>query len=174
MDKNICFSLYAVEVKVGEEKTGLKRQDYHAFLALVDETPNQPPRIVEELHFTMQTKGLSEGQSPYIHAVTKSNTNRDISTLEMYGYVGGNIEVMRPVWEHALDVGYEIGRLQKEFSNSGQSDGINCRAGVKSVIDSLKLDYNPVIKGDGPASIGTKSNLISEIAEDAYLSNFEL
>ncbi len=174
MDDNMCFSLYAVEAKVGEEKTGLKGQDYHAFLALVDETPDQEPQIVEELHFIMQTRGISEGQKPYIYAVTKSQTGRDLSELETYGYIGGNIEVMRPVWEHALDVGYEVGKLQKEFSNNGQSAGINCRAGVKAVIDSLGLDYNPVIKGNKQAEIGTESTLRSEIPEDAYLAEFEL
>ncbi len=173
-NNNTYFSLYALEAWVGENKTGLKGQDYHSFLAMVDETPGRTPKIVAELHFTMQRNGLAEGQKPYLHAVTKTNTERDLSELEMLGYIGGDIEVMRPVWEHALDVGFEIGQLQKEFSTSGAPSGINCRAGVKAVIDSLGLEYRPAIEGNDAVAIGTESNLAEEIPNEARLCDFEL
>ncbi len=174
MTNDLCFSLYAVELNVGEDRTGLKGQDYHAFLALVDETPDQQPKIIQELHFTLKTKGLAEGQRPYLHAVVKTDTQRDLSSLKMLGYIGGRNDIMIPVWEHALDVGFEVGSLKKEFSTGSAPSGINCRAGVKAVIDRLGLDYTPVIKGDGPVAIGTESSLATEISVDANLCDFEI
>ncbi len=165
MNNEMCFSLYAVEAKVGEEKTCLDGQDYHGFLVLRDETPGRDPCIVEELDFIMQRHGLEEGQKPYVHAVSKVGTDRDFSALEKHGYIGGSAEVMQSIWAEALDIGYEIGQLQREFSNTGGADGINCRAGVKAVIDGLGLSYTPVIEGGGGVTIGTQSDLISEIPE---------
>ncbi len=157
----MCFSLYAVEAEVGESRTGKKGEDYHSFLLLRDETPGQDPQIVEELHFIMQKHGLAEGQKPFMHAVTKANTDRDFDALEKRGYIGGDADVMRHVWEEAINIGFEIGQLQKEFGKNS----MNCRAGSKAVIDGLGLKYSPVIESGHVAMRGSDTNLISEIPE---------
>ncbi len=162
--RETCFSIYAAEANVGECKTGLEGQDYHSFLVIVDETPGRDPAVVEELHFLMQSNGLEEGQKPYLHAVTKQ-TDRDLSSIETKGYVGGTASVMVPIWNKAVDISSEISSLELEFSQSCSLDSVNCRAGSKAVIEGLGLDYAPVLEG-GAVDIGSGSNLVDQLSEE--------
>lgn len=171
MNKGSCFSFYAVEAGVGEEKTKLEGQGYHNFIVLVDETPGRSPEIVEELHFVMQTNGLEEGQAPYIHAITKPG-RRDLSTLVLRPYVGGYADVMVPAWNKAVEIGAEVGSLNLCFSTSAGKDAINCRAGVKAVVELLGLEYEPVLLVPG-ATAGIESNIAEKISTENFLQDFK-
>ncbi len=159
MNDDTCFSIYASEINVGADRTGLNDQDYHAFLMLVNETPDNTPHIVEELHFVMNINGLAEGQDPYMHAITKL-IGRDMDTLTSKGYVGGKADTMIPLWNKAIEISSAISNLELKFSTDAGREAINCRAGVKAVIDSLKLEFDPVIRGEKVES-GINTNIKS-------------
>ncbi len=162
MDNNLCFSLYAVEARVGEHRTGVFGCPYHAFLVLRNESSGAPSKELMEMHFVMKTKGLAEGQKPYLHAITKICRDRDFSQLSVRGYVGGRADVMLPAWDKATKIGLEISDLEIPFSLNAGKEAVNCRAGVKAVIESLGLDYEPVLWGESVEK-GTESRILDQI-----------
>lgn len=168
MNNDKYLSLYAVESRVGEKRTCLEGQDYHSFIVLRDETPGQDPAIVEKLSFKMQLEGLSEGQKPYLILDTKTpEKQKDFKSSDLKkGYIGTmDTSVMSSAWEHAIEVGEKITALEKELSAENH---INCRAGVKAVIDSLGLVFDPVTRDGKGVLIGTESNLIDEIDVEPF------
>jgi len=142
---------------VGTERTGNPECPYHSFLMLVDETDLENPVVLDELHFIAR----QHNSHPFLQAVTK-RADRDFSKLNMRGYIGGHEEHMREFWERGLDVAAEISSLQVPFSKAAGEKAINCRAGVKAVIEAMGMDFEPVLDNPG-AMIGARSNLISQL-----------
>lgn len=166
MDNNTCFALYAVERGTGFAESNPEDDAYHSFLVLRDETPGKEPRIVEELHFKMQTEGLAAGQRPYLAPEVKS-FDRDFSKLKTFGYIGGGADVMRPIWEKAVDLGHKLGDLHIPFDQQGATDSANCRAGVRAIIEALGLDYAPVLDYHGTRG-GSDTHLVAQLPEAAF------
>ncbi len=166
MNDQTCFALYAAESGVGEDRTLCQGQVYHGFLLMRDETPGRDPKIVQELHFVMQTEGLKAGQEPYISPITKQG-GRDFESLETYGYIGGTADVMVPIWNKAIDFGTELRRLEVPFDVHNGADAVNCRAGVRAMVEALGLDYAPVLEHHG-ASAGVDTHLVAQLPESAF------
>lgn len=160
MHGNRHFAIYAIEAEVGVTRTGNPDCPYHSFLMLVDETDLENPIVMEELHFVANSR---EGHT-FLQAITK-RVDRDFSQLNMRGYIGGNEEHMREFWERGLDVAFEITSLQEPFTKAAGEKAINCRAGVKAVIEAMGMDFEPVIDDPG-AMIGARSNLIEKLSPE--------
>ncbi len=142
-EKNM--SIYAVEVDVGKARTGNEASGYHSYLMLVDETDPAAPKSKEELHFLS-----SQGDVPFLCAVTK-RVDRDLSLLNMRGYIGGKGKEMLKYWNYGIRVASEISDLNLQFSHAASNSEkdeesiINCRAGVKAVIEALGMKYEHVL-----------------------------
>lgn len=158
------LSLYAIEQDVGECKTGLKGQGHHAYLALVDETDGDSPKIVEELHFIIKMSGLSDGQRPYLHAVTKPG-GRSMAGVTLIPSVGGDVDNMQEIWNRAVMIGTEISELELPFVPQPERDAINCRAGVKAVLETLGLSFMPAVQCEN-AHAGVESNIQAQLPEN--------
>ncbi len=149
------YSLCAVEENVGVAWTGATGQTYHSFLALVNRTQSQKPEIISEINFVAVDDGIiahqhkrwKEGQD-----LERDYTSRDI--------ILGTPDFMLEVWDKAVHNSRVISSLKLPFArHSCGAEALNCRAAVKGVIQSLGLEYFPVIEGD-EAIAGTQANIV--------------
>jgi hypothetical protein len=133
--KNRTYTLYAVEQDVGEAWTGSTGQHYHAFLALVDETIGNTPKIIDEINFVSVEDGIAladtrrwkEGQD-----FAKDYNSR--------GLLGGSQDFMLELWDKAENNSRVIESLRFSFSRADKSPtAINCRAAIIALIKSLGL-----------------------------------
>jgi len=158
------YTLFAIEAHLGEEKTCSPRQDYHSFLGLVDVTNTQAPKIVDEIHFTSAGKKIqffntillgnpSSGEDPFKDCV-------------LSGIVSGNAADISQVWDKAKQISAKLTELNIDFSRANTPEAVNCRAGVKAVIEALGFEYNPVL--EHVAREGTSSNLSSLIEHNHH------
>src|SRR5690606_38569893 len=99
--------------------------DHHSFLILaIQVAEGGDLEIVQEIHFNSQE---INGKPGPLFAYTRP-PGRDISSVKLWGHIGGDAQEIGRIWNDALKAARRIKNLKLQFSEKAGPEAINCRA----------------------------------------------
>jgi hypothetical protein len=161
------LSIYAAEVSTAEKPGATEA--YHSFLLIADETDGEF-QVLDTLHYLVSdsSQALVNGM-PTMMAVTRPYAATP-EKLNLYGYIGGDEDYVRGLWDEAIAFGIEVNEQRIPFSQGANKHAFNCRAGTKATIQKLGLDFEPIILDHEDVLNGIEANLL-EVVERAHAND---
>ena len=123
---------------------------FHGFLGIVNEAEPTIPRIIEELHFVPSgylNRYLDDG-GHYLASMVKCGGRPFDGRIISGGHVGGSKGYISELWLKALDFARVIDQAKIAFMTAVTPESVNCRTGVRAVLEHLNLDYYNLLEDD--------------------------